>query len=55
MFSATNPLSGQEAQRKIKASVPPEYPELARRMNGDDEQPPEEGDDNGHGQGKDDK
>ena len=33
MFSATNPLPGQEAPRKIKVSVPPEYPELARRMN----------------------
>jgi len=33
MISATNPLPGQEAARKIKVSVPPEYPELARRMN----------------------
>jgi TonB family protein len=33
MFSATNPLPGQEAPRKIKVSVQPEYPELARRMN----------------------
>ena len=33
MFSATNPLPGQEASRKIKVSVSPEYPELARRMN----------------------
>jgi TonB family protein len=33
MFSATNPLPGQEAPRKIKVSVLPEYPELARRMN----------------------
>ena len=33
MFSATTPLLGQEAPRKIKVSVPPEYPELARRMN----------------------
>src|SRR5215467_1185791 len=33
MFFTTIPLPGQEAARKIKVSVPPEYPELARRMN----------------------
>jgi len=33
MFSVAISLHGQEAPRKIKLSVQPEYPELARRMN----------------------
>ena len=33
MFAAIIPLNGQQAARKVKLSILPEYPELARRMN----------------------